>query len=141
MDFLPWSTFTRHYRAMAFARLAYREILRDIETCLSVQASKLYSMGLLPRSGGALDAGRCERGARLADLRGVGPATVRPRATGVRPRGFGFRPRQYGLCARLDDHRSLSGGLSVGAFRHDQSLPLAKAGGGGQDEHAVGLAR
>src|SRR5947208_4013356 len=63
MDFLPWSTFTRivarydgdqrvrtlscaeHYRAMAFAQLTYRKSLRDIETCLSVQASKLYSMG------------------------------------------------------------------------------------------------
>ena len=63
MDFLPWSTFTRivaryggdqrvrtlscaeHYRAMAFAQLTYRESLRDIETCFSVQASKLYSMG------------------------------------------------------------------------------------------------
>src|ERR1700724_3251286 len=78
MDFLPWSTFTRHYRAMAFAQLTYRESLRDIETCLSVQASKLYSMGLLPRSGAALDAGRCQRGARLAHLRGVGPAIDRP---------------------------------------------------------------
>src|SRR5580700_3492723 len=64
MDFLPWSTFTRivarycgdqrvrtlscaeHYRAMAFAQLTCRESLRDIETCLSVQTSKLYSMGL-----------------------------------------------------------------------------------------------
>src|SRR6201993_2359499 len=63
MDFLPWTTFTRivaryggdqrvrtlscaeHYRAMAFAQLTYRESLRDIETCLSVQAAKLYSMG------------------------------------------------------------------------------------------------
>ena len=34
-----------HYRAMAFAQLNYRESLHDIETCLSVQASKLYSMG------------------------------------------------------------------------------------------------
>ena len=33
------------YRAMAFAQLTYRESLRDIETCLSVQAAKLYSMG------------------------------------------------------------------------------------------------
>jgi hypothetical protein len=63
MDFVPWSTFgrivTRHggdtrvraltcgeqYRAMAFAQLTYRESLRDIEACLSAQASKLYSMG------------------------------------------------------------------------------------------------
>src|ERR1700730_7235473 len=63
MDLLPWSTFTRivsryggewrvrtlscaeQYRAMAFAQLTYRESLRDIETCLSAQAAKLYAMG------------------------------------------------------------------------------------------------
>ena len=63
MDFLPWSTFTRivsryggdwrvrtlscaeQYRAMAFAQLTYQESLRDIETCLSAQAAKLYAMG------------------------------------------------------------------------------------------------
>jgi hypothetical protein len=63
MDFLPWKTFSRiiarydgdsrvrtlscgeQYRAMAFAQLTYRESLRDIETCLSVHASKLYHMG------------------------------------------------------------------------------------------------
>jgi len=63
MDFVPWSTFSRlvarydgdlrvrtlscgeQYRAMAFAQLTYRESLRDIETCLSAQASKLYAMG------------------------------------------------------------------------------------------------
>ena len=33
------------YRAMAFAQLTYRESLRDIEICLSAQASKLYHMG------------------------------------------------------------------------------------------------
>src|SRR5271166_2247845 len=64
MEFVPWTTFTRlveryggdhrvrtltcaeQYRAMAFAQLTYRESLRDIETCLSVRASKLYQMGL-----------------------------------------------------------------------------------------------
>ena len=63
MEFLPWKIFSRivarhggdsrvrtfscgeQYRAMAFAQLTYRESLRDIETCLSVQASKLYHMG------------------------------------------------------------------------------------------------
>ena len=63
IDFLPWKTFGRivarydgdsrvrtlscgeQYRAMAFAQLTYRESLQDIETCLSVQASKLYHMG------------------------------------------------------------------------------------------------
>src|SRR6202045_160183 len=64
MEFLPWKTFGRivaryggddrvrtlncgeQYRVMGFAQLTYRESLRDIETCLSVQASKLYHMGL-----------------------------------------------------------------------------------------------
>jgi hypothetical protein len=63
MDFMPWTTFTKivsrydgdhrvralscaeQYRAMAFAQLTYRESLRDIETCLCVQASRLYHMG------------------------------------------------------------------------------------------------
>ena len=36
---------------MAFAQLTYRESLRDIETCLSVQVSKLYSMGFRDRVG------------------------------------------------------------------------------------------
>ena len=63
MDFLPWSTFARlverydgdhrvrtltcaeQYRAMAFAQRTYRESVRDIETCLSAQAFKLYHMG------------------------------------------------------------------------------------------------
>lgn len=63
MDFLPWTSFERivqryrgdhraraftcaeQFRVMAFAQLTYRESLRDIETCLSAQASKLYHMG------------------------------------------------------------------------------------------------
>ena len=63
MDFLPWTTCARvvdrydgnrrvrtfpcaeHFRVMAFAQLAYRESLRDIEVCLSAQSHKLYPMG------------------------------------------------------------------------------------------------
>ncbi len=63
MDVLPWTTFARcvdryggdkgartltcaeQFRVMAFAQLTYRESLRDIETCLSAQRSKLYHMG------------------------------------------------------------------------------------------------
>ena len=63
MDFLPWTTFARiverygadryvkslacteQFRGMAFAQLTYRESLRDIEVCLSVQSVKLYHMG------------------------------------------------------------------------------------------------
>ena len=64
MDFLPWKTFHRivaryggnhrvrmlscaeQFRVMAFAQLTYRESLRDIEVCLSAQATKLYHMGI-----------------------------------------------------------------------------------------------
>src|SRR6516162_8394113 len=35
----------RTFSGHAFAQLTYRESLRDIEACLSAQASKLYHMG------------------------------------------------------------------------------------------------
>ena len=78
MDFLPWKTFSRivarhggdsrmrtlscgeQYRAMAFAQLTYRESLRDIETCLSVQAGVETLPHGLQRAGAPLDTGRCQ---------------------------------------------------------------------------------
>jgi hypothetical protein len=63
MEFLPWKTFHRivrryqgdhrvrtlscaeQFRCLAFAQLTYRESLRDIEVCLSAQASRLYHSG------------------------------------------------------------------------------------------------
>ena len=146
MDFLPWTTFTRivdryggdhrvrtlscaeQYRSMAFAQLTYRESLRDIETCLSVHASKLYHMGFR-QAGPALDAGRCQRKARLAYPCGVGPAAHHPGEDAVRRRRTGVGPDQYRLRPGLDDHRSVPVGLSVGALPHHQ--------GGGEDAHAA----
>jgi hypothetical protein len=64
MEHLPWKTFSRiveryggdrrvrdfscanQFRCMAFAQLAYRESLRDIETCLRAQSTKLYHLGI-----------------------------------------------------------------------------------------------
>jgi transposase len=64
MDFMPLKTFQRcveryqgnfsvkqftcmdQFRTMAFAQLAYRESLRDIEACLRAQNNKLYHMGI-----------------------------------------------------------------------------------------------
>jgi len=64
MEFVPWKTFgrivERHggdtgvrtldcadvFRVMAFAQLTWRESLRDIETCLVANQSKLFHMGL-----------------------------------------------------------------------------------------------
>ena len=37
---------SEYFRVMAFAQLTYRETLRDIETYLAAQASKLYHMGI-----------------------------------------------------------------------------------------------
>ena len=63
MEFVPWTSFSRivaryggdsgvrslscteQFRAMAFAQLTYRESLRDIETCLLANQTKLYGMG------------------------------------------------------------------------------------------------
>ena len=63
MEYVPWTSFARiveryggdsgvrslacteQFRAMAFAQLTYRESLRDIETCLQANQTKLYSMG------------------------------------------------------------------------------------------------
>jgi len=67
LDFLPQNTFrtiikryhgdrkvrsftcSDQYRCMAFAQLTYRESLRDIETCLRAQRTKLYHMGIRGR--------------------------------------------------------------------------------------------
>jgi len=64
MEHLPWKTFGRiveryggerrvrdfscanQFRCLAFAQLAYRESLRDIETCLRAQSAKLYHLGI-----------------------------------------------------------------------------------------------
>ena len=63
MEFVPWTSFARivaryggdvrvrnlscteQFRAMAFAQLTYRESLRDIETCLRANQTKLHGMG------------------------------------------------------------------------------------------------
>jgi len=64
MEYVPWKTFgriiNRHdgdagvrtldcadlFRVMAFAQLTWRESLRDIESCLTANQSKLFHMGL-----------------------------------------------------------------------------------------------
>ena len=93
MDFLPWTTFTRivdryggdhrvrtlscaeQYRSMAFAQLTYRESLRRHRDLPLGPRIETLSHGL-PPAGPALDAGRCQRKARLAYPCGVGPALI-----------------------------------------------------------------
>src|ERR1700735_3375496 len=137
MDFLPWSSFDRvvarydgnralrklscaaQYQIMAFAQLTYRESLRDIETCLSVQASKLYHMGLRePIRRSTLADANESRDWRI--LRGSGPAVDRPGEEAVRHGGSWSGPDQYGLRLGFDNHRPVPVGLSVGSFPHHQ---------------------
>ena len=150
MDFLPWSTFARivarydgdarvrtlrcaeQYRAMAFAQLTYRESLRDIEVCLSAQAVEALPHGL-SRTGAAIDAGRCQRDARLAHLRGVRPPADCPGEEALRRRQLGLGVDQHGLCSGLHHHRSVPVAVSVGALSLHQ--------GGGEDAHAARSAR
>ena len=146
MDFLPWTTFTRivdryggdhrvrtlscaeQYRSMAFAQLTYREKpARHRDLPLGPRIETL-SHGL-PPAGPALDAGRCQRKARLAYPCGVGPVAHHPGEDAVRRRRTGVGPDQYRLRPGLDDHRSVPVGLSVGALPHHQ--------GGGEDAHAA----
>ena len=102
MDFLPWTTFARiaeryggdryvkslrcteHFRVMAFAQLTYRESLRDIEACLSAQASKLYHMGFRDpiRRSTLSDASKHGRRSGTNDRFLAGP-TIRRRGTNV----------------------------------------------------------
>ena len=146
MDFLPWTTFTRivdryggdhrvrtlscaeQYRSMAFAQLTYRESLRDIETCLSVHASKLYHMGFRQPVRRSTLADANER----RDWR-IHAALAQRLITQARTlyvdEELGVGPDQYRLRPGLDDHRSVPVGLSVGALPHHQ--------GGGEDAHAA----
>ena len=88
------------YRSMAFAQLTYRESPRDIETCLSVHASKLYHMGFRQPSGARR---LSQRKARLAYPCGVGPAAHHPGEDAVRRRRTGVGPDQYRLRPGLDE--------------------------------------
>ena len=116
------------YRSMAFAQLTYRESLRDIETCLSVHASKLYHMGFRqPVRRSTLADANERRDWRIHAA--VGPAAHHPGEDAVRRRRTGVGPDQYRLRPGLDDHRSVPVGLSVGALPHHQ--------GGGEDAHAA----
>ena len=63
-DFSCWDQFL----CLSFAQLTYRESLRDIQACLRSVQPKLYHMGF-SRQGFALHSRRCQRVARLADLR------------------------------------------------------------------------
>src|SRR5260221_3533506 len=117
---------------MAFAKLTYRESLPDIKTCLSVQTSKLYSMGFRDpvRRSTLADANEARDWRIYAELaqRLIGQAR---RLYVNEDLGFDLASTVYALDSTTID--LCSGGLSVGPFPHHQS--------GGQDAHAVGLAR
>ena len=106
---------------MAFAQLTYRESLRDIETCLSVHASKLYHMGFR----------QPVRRSTLADANerrdwaypcGVGPAAHHPGEDAVRRRRTGVGPDQYRL---RPDSTTIALCLSVFPWAHFRTTKAA----------------
>ena len=131
MDFLPWTTFTRivdryggdhRVRTLSCAGAIPVHGLRPAD--LPGKPARHRDLPLdprietlshgLPPAGPALDAGRCQRKARLAYPCGVGPAAHHPGEDAVRRRRTGVGPDQYRLRPGLDDHRSVPVGLSVG---------------------------
>jgi len=86
----------------------------------------------LSRERGTLNAGRRQRIARLAHLRRLRTDTDCHRPPLVCPGSDGRRSGPEPVCVGFDDHRSMSGTVSVG--------PVPAAQGGGQDAHAAGSA-
>jgi Domain of unknown function (DUF4372) len=147
MGFLPWSTFARivarydgdrrarvlscaeQYRAMAFAQLTYRESLRDIETCLSVQPSKLYGMGFREpvRRSTLADANEGRDWRIHAELAQRLIAQAR-KLYAEEDLGLDLANTVYALDSTTID--LCLAVLPLGAFPHDQ--------GGGEDAHALG---
>ena len=140
MDFLPWTTFTRsvdryggdhrvrtlscaeQYRSMAFAQLTYRESLRDIETCLSVHASKLYHMGFRqPVRRSTLADANERRDWRIHAA--LAQRLITQAMTLYVDEELGCGPDQYRLRPGLDDHRSVR--LSVFPWAHFRTTKAA----------------
>ena len=141
MDLLPWTTFTRivdryggdhRVRTLSCAE-QYRHGLRPADLPGKPARHRDLPLGPrietlshgLPPAGPALDAGRCQRKARLAYPCGVGPAAHHPGEDAVRRRRTGVGPDQYRLRPGLDDPslcacRSFRGRTSAPPRRHGQ---------------------
>ena len=147
MDFLPWTfhrivarrrryvkllTCADQFRVMAFAQLTYRESLRDIEACLSAQASKLYHMGFRHTRSNARRWPMPTRRETGVSMPNLPSCLIDGRASSTR-RQLWHRVDEHGLRAGLDDHRPVPVALSLGAVSHHQV--------GGEDAHAARLAR
>ena len=137
MDLLPWTTFARiveryggdryvkslrcaeHFRVMAFAQLTYRESLRDIEACLSAQASKLYHMGFRApiRRATLSDANEARDWRMYADFAQV---LIRQARKLYAAESLGVELSETVYALELDDHRPVLVGLSLGAVPFDQ---------------------
>ena len=149
MEFLPWKTFgwivARHggnsrvrtlscgeqYRAMACAQLTYRESLRDIETCLSVQASKLYHMGFSEpvRRSTLADANEARDWRIYAELAERLIVQARRPYAGE---DLGLELTNTVDALENHNHRLVPAGLSLGTFPDNQI--------GDEDAHTVGFA-
>ena len=117
MDFLPWKTFDRIVDRTAATPDAQPQLRRAV-SCHGLRATDLprelaryrsvpggSGRQALPhghrRGGRSLDAGRCQRIARLAHLRRVGPTADRRGPRALRRRELRRRAGQHRLCARM----------------------------------------
>ena len=142
MDFLPWTTFTRivdryggdhRVRTLSCAEQYRSHGLRPADLPGKPARHRDLPIGPrietlshgLPPAGPALDAGRCQRKARLAYPCGIGPAAHHPGEDAVRRRRTGVGPDQYRLRPGLDDHRL----CACRSFRWS-ALPRPGQGGG-----------
>jgi hypothetical protein len=150
MDFVPAHEFRRwverysgncktssfsywdQFLCIAFAQLAYRESLRDIQTCLRVVGGAAVSSGH-SRARRAQHSGRCQREPRLAYLCRLGSSLDSQRSPVICQRRFRSRTGTNGLCFGLHHHRSLPFVVSVGSLLGRKR--------GGEDAHSARSAR
>ena len=116
----PALSCAEQYRAMAFAQLTYRESLRDIEACLSVQASNLYHMGFRrPVRRSTLADANERRDWRIHAELAQRLITVARKLYAGEELGLELTNTVYALDSTT--HRSVPVGLSVGALPCHQS--------------------
>ena len=118
---------------MAFARITFRESLRDIEACLRSQQSKLYHMGIRSRvSRNTLANANKVRAWRIYADFAQKLISTRPQIVSGRRFRLGAA-KKHGLRPGRVNHRSLSERVSLG--------PIPENKGGNQTSNSFGPSR
>ena len=110
------------YLCMAFAQLTFRESLRDIEASLRAPSAKLYHLGIRGhvRATRSPTPTRCATGVSMPNFAELLIGVARSLYA---DEPFGVELAADRLCPRLHHHRSVPGGVSLGAFSSPKMLP------------------